>query len=147
MKITHIVFDWDGTLADTYPIISEAYDYAFEKTKVKKLSYEEIKRVTAGMQNKDIWARLFGNMQNEGKSYYTEYNQKHPQRYEGLIGLGFTKREQEENYAIYKYATDKGFRDYVNQTPIGDEAESMMCQVDLTTELENYEEQFIVNDF
>ena len=81
------------------------------------------------------------------KGYYTEYNQKHPQRYEGLINLGFTKREQEENYVLYKYATDKGFRDYVNQTPIGDEAESMMCQVDLSTELDNYEEQFIVNDF
>ena len=81
------------------------------------------------------------------KGYYTEYNKKHPERYEGLIGLGFTKREQEENYALYKYATDKGFRDYVNQSPIGDEAESMMCQVDLSTELENYEEQFIVNDF
>ena len=73
------------------------------------------------------------------KGYYTEYNKKHPERYEGLIGLGFTKREQEENYALYKYATDKGFRDYVNQSPIGDEAESMMCQVDLSTELENYE--------
>ena len=81
------------------------------------------------------------------KGYYTQYNQKHPERYEGLIGLGFTNREKEENYALYKYATDKEFRDYVNQTPIGDEAESMMCQVDLATELENYEEQFIVNDF
>lgn len=81
------------------------------------------------------------------KGYYTEYNKKHPERYEGLIGLGFTKREQEENYALYKYATDKGFRGYVNQSPVDDEAESMVCQVDLSTELENYEEQFIVNNF
>ena len=81
------------------------------------------------------------------KGYYTEYNKKHPERYEGLIGLGFTKREQDENYALYKYITDKGFRDYVNQPPFGDETESMMCQVDLSTELDNYEEQFIVNDF
>ena len=79
--------------------------------------------------------------------YYSEYNQKHPERYEYLIGLGFTNREKEENYALYKYATDKEFRNYVNQSPIGEYAESMMCQVDLATELENYEGQFIVNDF
>lgn len=81
------------------------------------------------------------------KGYYSEYNQKHPERYEGLIGLGFTNREREENYALYRYATDEDFRNYVNDPPIGHEAESMMCQVDLSTELENYEEQFIVNDF
>lgn len=78
--------------------------------------------------------------------YYTEYNRKHPERYECLIGLGFTNRDREENYALYKYATDKDFRDYVNQPPIGDD-ESMMCTVDLVTELENFEEQYIVNDF
>ena len=72
------------------------------------------------------------------KGYYIRYNQKHPERYEGLIGLGLTNREKEENYALYKYATDKEFRDYVNQTPIGHEAESLMCQVDLATELDNF---------
>ena len=78
--------------------------------------------------------------------YYTEYNRKKPERYDRLIGLGFTNRDREENYALYKYATDKDFRDYVNQPPIGDE-ESMMCTVDLVTELENFDEQHIVNDF
>ena len=79
--------------------------------------------------------------------YYTKYNQKHSERYERLIGMGFTKREQEENYALYKYATDKEFRDYVNQTDaMTCDAESMMCNVDLSTQLENFEEQYIVND-
>ena len=71
--------------------------------------------------------------------YYRAYNQKHPERYEGLIGLGFTNREREENYALYRYATDKYFRDYVNEPPIGHEAESFGCEVSLSTQLENYE--------
>lgn len=76
--------------------------------------------------------------------YYREYNKKHPERYEYLIGLGLTKRAQEENYALYKYATDEEFRKYVNDSFDGG---SFGCQVDLSTELENYEERFIVNDF
>jgi hypothetical protein len=61
--------------------------------------------------------------------------------------MGFTKREQEENYALYKYATDKEFRDYVNQADVMTcDAESMMCNVSMATQLENFEEQYIVND-
>jgi len=73
--------------------------------------------------------------------YYTEYNQKHPERYRGLIGLGFTTREKEENYALYRYCTDKEFRDYVNSgsDSLGAEGESFGCQVDLSTQLDNYE--------
>lgn len=80
--------------------------------------------------------------------YYTKYNQKHPERYERLIGMGFTKREREENYALYKYATDKEFRDYVNdEAVLTCDAQGMMCNVDLSTQLENFEEQYIVNDY
>lgn len=81
------------------------------------------------------------------KGYYRRYNQAHPERYGYLLGLGITASEREEMEALHRYATDKDFRDYVNQFPVNDEAESMMCHVDLSTELKNYEEQFRVCDF
>ena len=103
MKYKYVVFDWDGTLADTYPVISAAYDYAFEKAKVKKVPYDEIKRVTAGMQNKDIWGYLFGDLRNDGKSYYTEYiEQFHTKNLNTISGakelLDFCRSKGLQNY-------------------------------------------------
>ena len=45
MGIKHVVFDWDGTLADTYPVISAAYDYVFkcldiEASRIKQKNVE-----------------------------------------------------------------------------------------------------------
>ena len=47
-------------------------------------------------------------------NYHAKYNQKHPERYIGLIGLGETKAEREHNTALYHLATDEDFRRYVN---------------------------------
>lgn len=46
--------------------------------------------------------------------YYSKYNQKHPERYIGLLGLGESRAEIEHNNAMYELATNKDFRDYVN---------------------------------
>ena len=47
-------------------------------------------------------------------NYYSKYNQKHPERYEYLLGKGATRAEREYNTALYHLATDKHFREYVN---------------------------------
>ena len=72
------------------------------------------------------------------KGYYRRYNQLHPERYEGLLGLGFTERERDENFALYQYCTDEDFRKYVDEPCIGDEAESFGCDVSLYQQWLNY---------
>ncbi len=34
MKYKHIVFDWDGTLADTYTVICDAYAHVFNSLNI-----------------------------------------------------------------------------------------------------------------
>ena len=74
--IKYMVFDWDGTLADTYPIINAAYAYTFEKMRLPVMSVEEIKEVTSSKQNKDIFAYIFGARSQEAKEAYYEYIEK-----------------------------------------------------------------------
>ena len=71
--IKYMVFDWDGTLADTYPIINAAYTYTFEKMGLPVMSVEKIKEVTSSKQNKDIFAYIFGARSQEAKDAYYEY--------------------------------------------------------------------------
>ena len=63
---------------------------------------------------------------------------KHPERLERILGMGATRSEKERNEALYALATDKGFREYVNDPPMGDEAESFSATVDLYTMYRNY---------
>ena len=57
-----VIWDWDATLADTYPVINKAYAHTFEKLgmKDKTLSFDEIKRITSTLQNKDVLECVFG---------------------------------------------------------------------------------------
>lgn len=77
MGIKHIVFDWDGTLADTYPVISAAYNYTFDKLGLPRISYDEIKRITATLQNKDNLTYIFGERKEEAAKFYYEYINVH----------------------------------------------------------------------
>lgn len=77
MGIKHVVFDWDGTLADTYPVISAAYDYVFKCLDIESIPYDEIKRVTSTLQNKDTMGFIFGERKEEAKKAYYEYIGKH----------------------------------------------------------------------
>ena len=77
MKFKHLVFDWDGTLADTYPVISQAYEYTFKSLQLKALPYKEIKRLTSTLPNKDILGYIFGSLKDEAKSFYYDYIAKH----------------------------------------------------------------------
>ena len=77
MKIKHIVFDWDGTLADTYPVIVGAYKHTFNTLKLAEISYDEIKRLTSVLQNKDTMEYIFGAQKDEAEKAYYNYINKH----------------------------------------------------------------------
>lgn len=71
MKYKYAVFDWDGTLADTYPVISAAYDYTFDKMGLLRIPYDEIKRITSTLQNKDTLGYVFKERRDEAAGYFT----------------------------------------------------------------------------
>lgn len=77
-------------------------------------------------------------------NYHTKYNQKHPERYLNLLGRGATRAEREYNEALYTLATDKDFRDYVNDSVdnfSGDwDSHDVGCGggIDIVQEYENY---------
>ena len=77
MGIKYIVFDWDGTLADTYPVISAAYDYTFKSLNMEAIPYDEVKRLTSTLQNKDTMGFIFGERKEEAKKAYYDYIEKH----------------------------------------------------------------------
>jgi len=77
VKYKHVVFDWDGTLADTYAIISAAYDYAFEKMKLPKISHDELRRVASTIQNREMLGYIFKNRKDEAAKYFYEYIEKY----------------------------------------------------------------------
>lgn len=72
-------------------------------------------------------------------NYYTKYNQKHPERYENLLGLGFTAAEREHNAALYEFATNKEFREYVNNPSWDGSWDEHVCSVSLEDQLRLYE--------
>ena len=77
MKRKYVVFDWDGTLADTYPVIAAAYDYTFDKMGLARIPYDEIKRITSTLQNKDILGYVFNERREEAGRYFYEYIEKY----------------------------------------------------------------------
>ena len=77
MKYKHIVFDWDGTLADTYAIITAAYDYAFEQMNLPKISHEELKVIAGTIQNREMLGYIFKNRKDEAARYFYEYIEKY----------------------------------------------------------------------
>ena len=77
MTYKYAVFDWDGTLADTYPAIAAAFDYTFEKMSQPEISYDEIRKITGTLQNKDTMGYLFGEKKQEAAKFFYEYIEKH----------------------------------------------------------------------
>ena len=75
--IKHVVFDWDGTLADTYPMLSQAYTETFIKMGMTPISYDEVKRITSTVQNKDSLQCIFGDRKDEAREVFYDYIEKH----------------------------------------------------------------------
>lgn len=78
VAVRYVVFDWDGTLADTYPVISAAYRHTFESLGMTPISYDEIKKITSTLANKDTLGVVFGDKKELAKkSYYNYINTHH----------------------------------------------------------------------
>ena len=71
--IKYALFDWDGTLADTYGVLIKAYELTFEKLGLKKIQTDEIKQITAAVQNRDILSYLYGNQAPKAKEIFYNY--------------------------------------------------------------------------
>ena len=74
--IKYAVFDWDGTIADTYPILYTAYCITAQQVGVSKPSYEYIKNITGTVQNKDVMKTLFQNKADEASTFFYNYIEK-----------------------------------------------------------------------
>lgn len=104
MKIQHIVFDWDGTLADTYPVISKAYEHTFKSLNLPAIPYKEVKRLTSTLPNKDTLGYIFGPLKDEAKKHYYEYIEQH--HVSNLKPMPFAKE-------LLEFCQDKGFKMYL----------------------------------
>jgi len=105
VRYKYAVFDWDGTLADTFPVILSAYDYTFEKLKLKKISSDELRRILSAVQNKDVLEYVFGEQKEEAAEYFYGYiNANHDKNLKPQPGakelLDFCKRIGVESYLI-----------------------------------------------
>lgn len=105
MTIKYIIFDWDGTLADTYPVISGAYEHIFATLNVSPIPYDEVKRITSTLQNKDTLAFLFGDRKKEAAKAYYDYIEKyHVSKLEAMAGakdlLLYCKKNNIKSYLL-----------------------------------------------
>lgn len=71
--IKYAVFDWDGTLADTYPVLYAAYCAAAHQIGMPEPSYEEIKTVTGTVQNKNVMQTLFKDKADHASAFFYHY--------------------------------------------------------------------------
>lgn len=72
-----ILFDWDNTLVDTWPIIHSAMAHTFEEMGADPWSLEETKQ-KVGHSLRDHFPRLFGDKwEDAGKIYGDTYKSKH----------------------------------------------------------------------
>lgn len=87
MALKYAVFDWDGTLANTYPVISAAYDYTFDRLGLPRIPYDEVKRITSTLQNKDTLGHIFGARKEEaGAAFYDYITRCHLEKLEAMPG-------------------------------------------------------------
>lgn len=81
-----ILFDWDNTLVDTWPIIHDALEYTFVEMGQQPWTFEQTKaRVKKSMR--DSFPEVFGEgWEKAGKIYQDRYQHIHLARLEALPG-------------------------------------------------------------
>lgn len=81
-----IIFDWDNTLVDTWPVIHESLRVTFETYGLTPWTLEEAKvRVRKSMR--DSFPALFGDQWEEaGKVFYRRFGEIHMEKLEPLPG-------------------------------------------------------------
>ena len=85
-----VIWDWDATLADTYPVINKAYAHTYKMLGMEKevKSFDEIKRITSTLQNKDVLECVFGLERKEDarKIFYEYIGKNHANTLEPIKG-------------------------------------------------------------
>ncbi|MDP4276673.1 MAG: HAD hydrolase-like protein, partial [Bacteroidota bacterium] len=77
MKYTVLIFDQDGTIADTLPLIAQAVINSYKSLTNKLLTQNEV-MATFGISEEGIMNRLFPAMPEEAfKTYLEQYEQLH----------------------------------------------------------------------
>ena len=77
MSIKYVVFDWEFLKASKTPVISAAYDYTFDTLGLPRIPYDEVKRITSTLQNKDTLGCIFGERKQEAADAYYSFIGKH----------------------------------------------------------------------
>lgn len=164
MKRKYVVFDWDGTLADTYPVISAAYDYTFDKMGLLRIPYDEVKRITSTLQNKDTLGHIFKERKDEAGAFFYEYIEKfHTDRLAAMPGakelLEFCRESGLETYLITNKRTrfiheeieKLGFKSYFNKVVAAgehteDKPHPIACHAVFENQLPPAEQIIVVGD-
>ncbi len=70
-----ILFDWDNTLADSWPVIHRALDATFRAMGMTPWSFEDVKRGREGIHHslRDSFPRIFGARWEEAKETYYKH--------------------------------------------------------------------------
>lgn len=86
VKPKAILFDWDNTLVDTWPVIHEALAYCFTQMGHEPWTLEEVKTKVARSM-RDYFPELFGDRWEEAGEYYLEgYRKLHCGKLQPLPG-------------------------------------------------------------
>ena len=75
--IKYAVFDWDGTLADTYPVLYQAYTLTSDALNLPKRSLSEIKTITGKIPNRETFAYLYEKKSDMAKTIFYDYIDRH----------------------------------------------------------------------
>lgn len=82
-----VLFDWDNTLVNTWPIIHQALEDTFTERGMKPWTIDEVKEKVARSM-RDAFPELFGeNWQEAGERYQYHYRKYHIDRLEPLPGV------------------------------------------------------------
>lgn len=134
-----IIFDWDNTLVDTWPLINYSMNKMLKKMGHKEWSEEEVKSRTH-LSMRDYFPDLFGDKWREaGKVYVDAYHEKNLEKLEFLPNVldlldlllekniklyvvsnkrGSTLREEAENFGVAdKFIKIVGSHDAVEDKP------------------------------
>ncbi len=126
---THIIWDWDGTLADTYPVTNSAYAHTFKKLDMtdQTISFAEVKRITSTLQNKDVLGYVFGEKKEEARKHFYKYiGENHAKALEPIKG----------SRHILDYCRQKKFNSYLLSNKTNKKIENEGREAYLTQELE-----------
>lgn len=92
-KPTAILFDWDNTLVNTFPIIYQGLHDAFVAMDMEPWTFEDIMSNREGIHNslRDSFPRIFGNRWEDArKAYYDSFLANHLMKMEVLSGAAET---------------------------------------------------------